>query len=310
MKIVQIGILAALIACGVLLFLVLKGRQSEQAAVTTAETSEQAAAPSSQAAAPPPAEQAQQLATETAASAPSRAKPAPSVKPAAQKTVTAKSQTTAPEPKAEQTPAQSSQPAAASNVAEQKAPAPLAVTPPPPPPEPRKVTVAAGTLLSARLAETLDSSRMKLGDTFTANLDQPLVVDGLVIAERGARLEGKVAEIQESGRVKGLAAMAIHLTKLHTSDGQELAIETDLFHKQAPTSRGEDVKKVGIGAGIGAAIGAIAGGGKGAGIGAAVGGAAGAGTAAATRGKPAVIPVETRIDFRLSGPLTVTEKLK
>src|SRR5512146_3520849 len=40
MKIVQIGILAALIACGVLLFLVLKGRQSEQAAVTTAETSE------------------------------------------------------------------------------------------------------------------------------------------------------------------------------------------------------------------------------------------------------------------------------
>jgi hypothetical protein len=310
MKIVQIGILAALIACGVLLFLLLKGRQSEQAAVTTPATSEQATAPSSQPVAPPPVEQAQQPAADTATPVPSRAKPAPSAKPAAQKTATAKSQTTAPEPKPEQTPAQPSQPpAAASNVAEQKTPAPTAV-PPPPPPEPRKVTVAAGTLLSARLAETLDSSRMQLGDTFTANLDQPLVVDGLVIAERGARLEGKVAEIQESGRVSGLAAMAIHLTKLHTSDGQELAIETDLFRKQAPTSRGEDAKKVGIGAGIGAAIGAIAGGGKGAGIGAAVGGAAGAGTAAATRGKPAVIPVETRIDFRLSGPLTVTEKLK
>jgi hypothetical protein len=313
MKIVQIGILAALIACGVLLFLVLKGRQSEQAAVATPATTEQAAAPSSQAVAPSPAEPIAQQATSTAASAPNRWKPAPSTKPAAQKTAPAASGASAPQSKAEQAPAQSSSPsAAASNVAEQTVPAPTPVTPPPPPPppQPRKVTVAAGTLLPARLGETLDSSRMQPGDTFAANLDQPLVVDGLVIAERGARLEGKVAEIQESGRVRGLAAIAIHLTKLHTSDGQELAIETELFRKQAPTSHGEDAKKVGIGAGLGAAIGAIAGGGKGAGIGAAVGGAAGAGTAAATRGKPAVIPVETRIDFRLSGPLTVTEKLK
>lgn len=143
-----------------------------------------------------------------------------------------------------------------------------------------------------------------------ATLDKPLVVEGLAIAERGARLEGRVLEAEEAGRVKGVSMLAIHLVRLHTSDGQRVDIQTEVFRKQGPTTKGEDAAKVGAGAGIGAAIGAIAGGGKGAAIGAAVGGAAGAGTVAATRGKPAVLPVETRIDFRLNAPVTVTEKLR
>jgi hypothetical protein len=62
-------------------------------------------------------------------------------------------------------------------------------------------------------------------------------------------------------------------------------------------------------AGIGAAIGAMAGGGRGAAIGAASGGAAGAGTVMATRGQEARLPAETRISFRLTQPITLTEKL-
>ena len=37
--------------------------------------------------------------------------------------------------------------------------------------------------------------------------------------------------------------------------------------------------------------------------------AAGSGTALATKGKPAEIPSETRINFRLDQPLTITEKI-
>jgi hypothetical protein len=170
------------------------------------------------------------------------------------------------------------------------------------------VTLAAGTLLSVRLAETLDSGKLKAGDTFTATLDKPLIVDGLVIAERGARVEGRVLEAEQAGRVRGVASLSIHLTRLHTSDGQVVQIPTDPFRKQGETSRGDDAKKIGIGAGLGAAIGAIAGGGKGAAIGAGIGGAAGAGTVAATRGREVVLPVETRLDFRVSSPVTITEK--
>ena len=64
-----------------------------------------------------------------------------------------------------------------------------------------------------------------------------------------------------------------------------------------------------VGAAVGAVIGAAAGGGKGAAIGAGAGGGAGAGDVMLTRGKPATLPTETRITFRLRAPLTLTERM-
>ncbi|MGH9657815.1 MAG: hypothetical protein ACRD96_04670, partial [Bryobacteraceae bacterium] len=98
------------------------------------------------------------------------------------------------------------------------------------------------------------------------------------------------------------------LTQFTTSDGQRIEVRTETFAKKGPESKKEDAAKVGGGAALGAIIGAIAGGGKGAAIGAGVGGAAGAGTVAATRGKAAVLSSETRISFRLTEAVTVTER--
>ena len=97
--------------------------------------------------------------------------------------------------------------------------------------------------------------------------------------------------------------------RISTSDGQNVRIRTDPYRKDGPSSTGMDAAKIGAGAVIGAAIGAIAGGGKGAAIGAGVGGAAGTGDVLLTRGKPADIPVETRLTFRVQDPVTITEKL-
>jgi len=146
------------------------------------------------------------------------------------------------------------------------------------------------------------------GDTFAATLDQELVADGFVIAERGARVEGRVAAVDRGGKVKGMASLSVELTRVRTSDGQNVAIETDAFAKQAEQSRRQDAEKVGAGAAIGAVVGAIAGGGKGAAIGAGVGGGAGAGGVLLTRGDAARLPTETRISFRLRAPVTLTEQ--
>jgi hypothetical protein len=135
-----------------------------------------------------------------------------------------------------------------------------------------------------------------------------LVVDGFVIAERGARVEGRVVASDRGGKVKGVAALSVELTRIRTSDGQNVAIQTDAFEKQAEPSHGQDVATVGAGAVLGAVVGAIAGGGKGAAVGAGVGGAAGAGGVLLTRGKPATLPSETRISFRLRAPVTLTER--
>ena len=187
-------------------------------------------------------------------------------------------------------------------------------TPPPPgpegtPPEPHKVTLNAGMLLPVRLVDGLSSERNAPGDAFLATLDKELVVDGFVIAERGARVEGRVVASDPGGKVKGVAGIAVELTRLRTSDGQNVAIRTDSFERHAEPDRGGDVEKVAVGAVIGAAIGAAAGGGKGAAIGAGVGGGAGTGDVMLTRGKPATLPSETRISFRLRAPLTLTERL-
>jgi hypothetical protein len=306
MKYVQVGILIALIAVGVLLFMVWKGQQPQQAAPAQA-VQPPAAAPAEQ-----PAPQPEVAARPEPAPPPSgHWKTAPKHSKAASKpveTAIAPAQAGAPAPLAPPAPvtnsAQAPAETPASNTTAEQRPASIPVPPPPP----RKVTLDAGTLISVRLVETLSTAKARPGDAFTATLDKPLVVDGLVIAERGARLDGRVMETQQAGRVSGLAELAIHLVQLHTSDGQSVKIETDAFHKAGPKDTKNDAAKIGAGAVIGAAIGAIAGGGKGAGIGAAAGGAAGTGTVLATRGKPAVLPSETRLDFRLAAPVTITER--
>ena len=196
---------------------------------------------------------------------------------------------------------------------EQPAPPPPPVekaqTEPPPPPAPNSVTIPAGTTLAVRLGETLNTERNRDGDSFVATLDQPLVIDGFVIAERGARAQGRVVQSLRSGKVQGLAKLGVELTQITTADGQRVKINTAAYERQADQTRRRDAEKVGGGAALGAIIGAIAGGGKGAAIGAGVGGAAGAGDVALTRGKTAEIAVETRLSFRLKEPVTVTEQL-
>jgi hypothetical protein len=172
------------------------------------------------------------------------------------------------------------------------------------------VTLQPGTSISIRVGETISTQKNQPGDTFLATLSQPLVVDGFVIAERGARAEGRIVELERAGKVKGVAHMSVQLTKITTSDGQHVKVNTASFIKEGPTSTGTDAAKVGGGAALGAIIGAIAGGGKGAGVGAGVGGAAGAGDVLLTRGKDAVIPVETKITFRLQEAVSLTEQTR
>jgi hypothetical protein len=169
------------------------------------------------------------------------------------------------------------------------------------------VTLNAGILIPVRLVDGLSSDRNAPGDTFTGTLTKELVADGLVIAERGSRIEGRVVSSDRGGKVRGVSSLAVELTRIHTSDGQNVRIETDPFERHAEPSHNTDAAKVGGGAAVGAIIGAIAGGGKGAAIGAGVGGAAGAGDVLLTRGRPAMLPSETRLSFRLRTPVTLTE---
>jgi hypothetical protein len=174
---------------------------------------------------------------------------------------------------------------------------------------PETVTIPAGTVLKVRLNQSLSSELNENGDSFSATLEEPLIVNGLVIAEKGTRLDGRVVDAVRAGRVKGVSKLSIRLLTLHTSDRQRVSIFTDEFVRDGKKGVGKDATRVAVGAGIGAAMGAIFGGGSGAAIGAATGGTMGAGSVLLTRGQAAELAVETRIPFRLRDDVTITENL-
>lgn len=190
-----------------------------------------------------------------------------------------------------------------SSPAEPNAPAPSAIQ------QSHVVTLQAGTTLQIRLGETLASDHNYTGDTFRATLENQIIVDGFIIADRGSKVLGKVVTAQQAGRVEGLSGLTLALTEINTTDGQRVRIQTDLYDKRDPGSVGSDAAKIAGGAALGAIIGAIAGGGKGAAIGAGAGGAAGTGIVLATRGRPTTLPIETRLAFRLAAPVTITEQI-
>lgn len=174
---------------------------------------------------------------------------------------------------------------------------------------PHSVTLQPGTQLRVRIGETLSTDRNRPGDRFLATLEQPLVIDGFIIAERGARLEGEVVTSEKAARGGGLAHLAIRLVKLETADQQHVRIQTGLWNRDGSSSSGRDAATIFASTAIGAAIGGMAGGGKGAAIGAAAGGAAGTAGVLAARGPGCTIPVETRLAFDVEQPVRITERL-
>ena len=171
--------------------------------------------------------------------------------------------------------------------------------------KPREFTLAAGTIIPVRTTSEITTSKVKNGSVFEAVLEKDLVMQGTTLAKAGALVTCVVVEADQGGRVKGTASLSVAARSIAGVNGNNLAIKTESYIVDADSTKGRDAKRTGIATGVGAAIGAIAGGGTGAAIGAGAGAAAGVGANMATRGKAAVIPTETLIEFALSAPATV-----
>jgi BON domain-containing protein len=181
------------------------------------------------------------------------------------------------------------------------APAPAAPATPPPP---QKVTIPAGTNVSIRLIDTIDSETAQVGQTFRASLDSPLSADGEVVVPAGYDVEGHVVDVKSAGKFAGRSELTLQLDRIRVG-GKQYNIQTSQYHREG-SSRGKNTAaKVGTGAAIGAIIGGIAGGGKGAAIGAAAGGGVGGGVQAATKSQQIQLPSETVLSFELQNPVSV-----
>ena len=173
-----------------------------------------------------------------------------------------------------------------------------------------KVTVPAGTGVSVRLGQAVDSGTAKEGAAFEGTLAAALVSGGMEVAAVGSSVTGTVTNAVSSGRLNRPAELSLVLTSLTVKGGEKVDIATDAWSMKGESHKKRNIEMIGGGAGAGALIGALTGGKKGAAIGGAVGAGAGTGVAAATGKKEIVLATETKLDFKLSAPFTVTMKKK
>lgn len=169
---------------------------------------------------------------------------------------------------------------------------------------PAAVVVPAGAKLTLRMLEGIDSDVNSAGQKFRASLDDPLVVEGRTVAERGADATVQVVRVEQSGRFTGRDEVSLELIEI-TVSGKPYQVASS-YAEVASAARGKRTAEiVGGTAAVGAIIGAIAGGGKGAAIGATTGAGAGAVVQVVTRGQRVKIAPEARLDFALKQPLSV-----
>src|SRR6266571_671101 len=221
-------------------------------------------------------------------------------------------------PKKEASAAEAPAPApAASPTLTLPAPVAPAVDAPGAPPEPtqvkseplapvaRQATVPKGTPVSIRMIDSVDSSTARVGETFKASLDSPIVVDNETVFPKGAEVYVKLTKVESAGRLSGKSELQLQLDRIFLGD-KSYTLESNTFENTGASQGTRTARSAGLGAAIGAAIGAISGGGKGAIIGGATGAGAGAGVEAVRKGEQIRVDSETRLDFRLENPVDVT----
>ena len=164
-----------------------------------------------------------------------------------------------------------------------------------------RVILPAGTELSIRTIDRIDSRDVEEGQSFPAQVAEdirgandsiaiPRGSDASLVTRRVERIGDLTLDVES-------ITIAGQRYRVSTAD-QEIDNRADNLGANKRTG-----KFVGGGAVLGAIVGAIAGGGKGAAIGAVAGAGAGAGTQIITRGKEVHVPAETVLRFRLDHPL-------
>ena len=75
---------------------------------------------------------------------------------------------------------------------------------PAPPPAPlQSIVVPSGTRITIRTIDGVDSDKNHPGDKFLASLEQPLIVNDVTLAPKGASVYGRLQQVQAAGQLTG-----------------------------------------------------------------------------------------------------------
>jgi hypothetical protein len=170
--------------------------------------------------------------------------------------------------------------------------------------KPAYVTIPAGTQISVRTIDAIDSTYNVVGDRFQASLEEPLTLAGDVVVAKDALVYGRLTQAKESGTFTGKSQLRLELTGI-AINGKMVPVVTGEYEVTGKSRGASTAKRTVGGAALGALIGAVADGGQGAAIGAGVGAGAGAGSEIITGGDQVKVPSETLLDFTLQQDVSI-----
>jgi hypothetical protein len=176
-------------------------------------------------------------------------------------------------------------------------------------PETREIAIPAGTQLPVILDTGVASDTSRAEAPVHAHVSRAVIIGGTTVVPEGSRVDGTVTEARRSGRVTGLAHLAVRFhTLLPRGQDERYSIDTGPVARTAQATKKKDAFEIGAPAAGGALIGSLVGGKKGALIGTAAGGGAGTAVVLSTRGKEVRLAAGTPLTLRLVRPLTVRVK--
>jgi hypothetical protein len=170
--------------------------------------------------------------------------------------------------------------------------------------------LAAGTKVSVRTEDAINSASAVEGQTYAAEVtDDVLDANGDVVVPHGSNAQIVIRSASKGGRFRGASDLVLDLQSISV-EGQQYTVSTNDLKESGKQGLGANKRTAeysGGGAALGAIIGAIAGGGKGAAIGAGAGAGGGALTQILTKGGSIKVPAETVLTFQLDKPVKIVE---
>ena len=161
-----------------------------------------------------------------------------------------------------------------------------------PPDQPERILLPAGTELSVRIADRVDSNHLHSGVLLTGMVDPSLIYNDRVLIPRGTEAHVRMAENKKGGHLHGKAEVDLELIGL-VMNGQKLKVESDTYEKDQG-ALGAKMKAAGP-ATAGAGANVATGSGPGSGVSPVI---------AIFHAAKVDLPPDTRVKFTLTAPFT------
>jgi hypothetical protein len=112
----------------------------------------------------------------------------------------------------------------------------------------------AGTVLTVRMIDPVDSEVSHVGETFRASIDEPVVVGSEQVIPRGADVVVKLVDDKQSGKISGKTELTLDLVSVFVN-GKIVDINTESVTRESSSRTGRSGKVIGGTAALGAIIG-------------------------------------------------------